>query len=115
AERNEGKAGAPERARTGGRPRKSASRGSRGPAAKPVVIDVHAHVLVPEVMKVTYAGSQHSRAAGPGGLPEPMFQRMTELPLRLKELDATGIDMQGISPSIMQQCTHRPRPPPASA
>jgi aminocarboxymuconate-semialdehyde decarboxylase len=31
---------------------------------------------------------------------------MTELPLRLKEMDATSVDMQVISPSIMQQCSY---------
>jgi aminocarboxymuconate-semialdehyde decarboxylase len=84
---------------------------SRGPTPKPTVIDVHAHVLVPEVMKLTYAHSQYSRAvAGPDGVPEPLLKRMTELPLRLKEMDATGVDIQVISPSIMQQCTYGVEP-----
>jgi aminocarboxymuconate-semialdehyde decarboxylase len=84
---------------------------ARGPAAKPVVIDVHAHVLVPEVVKRTYEQSQYSRAvAGPDGVPEPLFKRMTEVPLRLTEMDATGVDIQVISPSIMQQCTYQMEP-----
>ena len=88
-----------------------ASARSRGPAPRPVVIDVHAHVLVPEVMKRTYQQSQYSRAvAGPGGVPEPLLKRMTELPLRLAEMDATGVDIQVISPSIMQQCTYGVEP-----
>ena len=67
---------------------------------------MHAHVLVPEVVKRTYDQSQYSRAvAGPGGVPEPLYKRMTEIELRLKEMDATGVDIQVISPSIMQQCT----------
>src|SRR5262249_52193292 len=77
---------------------------SGGPAPRPPVTDAHAHVLVPEVMKRTYEDSQYARAvAGPGGVPEPLFQRMTELPLRLREMDATDVDIQVISPSIMQQ------------
>jgi aminocarboxymuconate-semialdehyde decarboxylase len=80
--------------------------------AKPIVIDVHAHMLVPEVMKVTFEHSQYAQSVagkGEGGrpaVPEPLLKRMTELPLRLKEMDATGIDMQVVSPSIMQQCTY---------
>jgi aminocarboxymuconate-semialdehyde decarboxylase len=73
---------------------------------KPIVIDVHAHVLVPEVMKRTFEHSQYARGVAGGGVPEPLFKRMTELPLRLKEMNATGVDMQVISPSIMQQCSY---------
>lgn len=83
-----------------------AAKVSRGPTPKPIVIDVHAHVLVPEVMKRTFEHSQYARGVAGGSVPEPLFQRMTELPLRLKEMEATGVDMQIISPSIMQQCTY---------
>jgi aminocarboxymuconate-semialdehyde decarboxylase len=80
------------------------------------VVDVHAHMLVPEVMKVTFAHSQYAQSVagkGEGGrpaVPEPLLKRMTELPLRIKEMDATGIDMQVVSPSIMQQCTYELEP-----
>src|SRR5256886_5483553 len=89
------------------KPARTTAKQARGPTPKPVVIDVHAHLLVPEAMKRTYAHSQYAHAvAGGGGVPEPLFKRMTELPLRLREMDATGVDMQIISPSIMQQCTY---------
>ena len=92
-------------------PKAAKSAKSRGPAPKPVVIDVHAHVLVPEVMKLTYDHSQYARQmAAAGGMPEPILKRMTEVPLRLKEMDATGVDIQIISPSIMQQCTYSVEP-----
>ena len=43
-------------------------------------------------------------------MPEPLFKRMTEMQLRLDEMDATGVDIQIISPSIMQQCTYGVEP-----
>jgi aminocarboxymuconate-semialdehyde decarboxylase len=86
---------------------------SKGPRGKPVVIDVHAHILVPDVMKVTYGHSQYAHTvAGKGGsggapsMPELLLRRMTEAPLRLAQMDETGVDIQVISPSIMQQCTY---------
>jgi aminocarboxymuconate-semialdehyde decarboxylase len=70
---------------------------------------VHAHILVPDVMKVTYEQSQYAQTVAgksSGGMPEPLLKRMTETPLRLEQMDATGVDIQVISPSIMQQCTY---------
>ena len=99
--------------------RKSAKslRGSKGPSAKPVVIDCHAHILVPEVVDFTYAHSMYAQGvAGKGEsgranmVPEPLFKRMTENALRLADMDATGVDIQIISPSILQQCTYFAEP-----
>jgi aminocarboxymuconate-semialdehyde decarboxylase len=39
-------------------------------------------------------------------MPEPLLRRMTEVPPRLAQMDETGVDIQVISPSIMQQCTY---------
>src|SRR5262249_58650474 len=45
--------------------------------------------------------------SGPAStMAEPLMRRMTEAPLRLKAMDETGVDIQVISPSIMQQCTY---------
>src|SRR5262249_59030907 len=53
---------------------------SQGPAPRPTVIDVHAHVLVPEVMKRTYEDSQYARAvAGAGGGAGPLVARQSEV------------------------------------
>src|SRR5262249_21276586 len=85
---------------------------SRGPTPRPTVIDVHAHVLVPEVMKRTYEDSQYARAvAGPGGGPQPPFPRATQLPRPVPGRQATGVGQHGISPSIMPQSTHWIGPP----
>ena len=60
---------APAKASKPARSRAKAAR-SKCPTPKPTVIDVHAHVLVPDVVKRTYDQSQYSRAvAGPGGVP----------------------------------------------
>jgi aminocarboxymuconate-semialdehyde decarboxylase len=74
---------------------------------------VHAHVLVPEVLAATFSHSQYaSKVAGRGGtgaassMPEALLRRMTEIQPRLDHMDETGIDIQVISPSIMQQCTY---------
>jgi len=85
----------------------------RAPAPKPFVIDFHAHIVVPEVLAFTYGNSMFAQAVAapqqggaPGALPEEMRVRMTDMALRLKEMDAMGVDMQVISPSILQQCTY---------
>jgi len=97
--------------------RAKASARARGPAAKPIVIDVHAHIIVPEVLNFSYEHSMFARAVAEkgrdgrsGGIPEPLMQRMTDMSLRFKDMDATGVDIQVISPSILQQCTYWAEP-----
>jgi len=87
------------------------------PRSKPIVIDVHAHILVPDVMKMTFERSEYAHTvagqSGSGGasrMPEPLLRRMTQVPLRLAQMDETGVDIQVISPSIMQQCTYELEP-----
>jgi len=84
----------------------------KGPSPKPVVIDFHAHIVVPEVLDFAYKDSLFAQAvAGPGAaLAEEFRTRMTDNALRLKEMDAMGVDIQVISPSILQQCTYFAEP-----
>jgi aminocarboxymuconate-semialdehyde decarboxylase len=105
----------PARKAKAGAAKKSAR--ARGPSRKPVVIDVHAHILEPEVLEFTYAHSMFAQAVAgagqggkPEGVPEPLLKRMTTMPLRLADMDAMGVDIQVISPSILQQCTYFAEP-----
>src|SRR5215468_7875524 len=66
----------------------------KGPSPKPVVIDFHAHIVVPEVLDFTYEHSLFAQAvAGPaqGGRPaalgEEFRARMTDMALRLRDMD----------------------------
>jgi aminocarboxymuconate-semialdehyde decarboxylase len=85
--------------------------GRRGRTPKPVVIDVHSHIVVPELLAFARSNSLFAQAAPHAGgradgLAEPLYQRMSDNKLRLKDMDAMGIDMQVISPSILQQCVY---------
>jgi aminocarboxymuconate-semialdehyde decarboxylase len=95
--------------------KRKTSRAARGPAKKPIVIDFHAHIAVPEVLEFSYAHSEFAKASqGAGGKPqaiaEPFLLRMTDMQLRFKDMDAMGVDIQVISPSILQQCTYWAEP-----
>ncbi len=88
-----------------------------GRRRKPVVIDFHAHLAVPEVLKITYERSMFAKAVAKktaggkaAGLARPAMERMTDMALRFREMDAMGIDVQVISPSILHQCTYWAEP-----
>lgn len=79
-------------------------------AAKPLVIDFHAHVATEEVFAATYKlsviGKLRAKAEGIHPMPEGQMARMTELATRLADMDVMGVDIQVISPSILHQCTY---------
>jgi len=104
-------------ARAKAKSRAAKSSRPKGPSPKPVVIDFHAHIVVPEVLDFTYEHSLFAQAvAGPaqGGRPaalgEEFRARMTDMALRLRDMDQMGVDIQVISPSILQQCTYFAEP-----
>jgi aminocarboxymuconate-semialdehyde decarboxylase len=84
---------------------------------KPIVIDFHAHFAVPEVMDFTYENSVFAKALAKKGagdkpqqLPEPLLTRLLDNSLRIKEMDKMGVDIQVVSPTILQQCTYFAEP-----
>jgi aminocarboxymuconate-semialdehyde decarboxylase len=89
----------------------------KGSAPKPVVIDFHAHIVVPELLDFAYDRSLFAQAVAgpaqagrPAALGEEFRSRMTDMALRLSDMDRMGVDIQVISPSILQQCTYFAEP-----
>jgi aminocarboxymuconate-semialdehyde decarboxylase len=85
----------------------------KGPRAKPPVIDFHAHFMNQEVFDATYSlsvlGRMRASAEKAGAVrafPNAQIERMTDLALRLKDMDAMGVDIQVVSPNILHQCTY---------
>ena len=83
------------------------------PRRRPVVIDLHAHMMTQAVFDATYQlsilGRMRSQSGAPGAVrpfPEAQIRRMTDLSLRLEAMDEMGVDIQVISPNILHQCTY---------
>ncbi|MDB5642746.1 MAG: Amidohydrolase [Hyphomicrobiales bacterium] len=78
---------------------------------KPVIIDFHAHSMTQAVFDATYGRSilGQLRAQGDGSVrayPQQQIDKMTNLSLRLAEMDQMGVDIQVVSPNILHQCTY---------
>lgn len=97
--------------------RRPGARKPAGRAAKrsplPTVIDMHGHMVMPDVLATTYQHSMYAKStqsARPDGSPEPLpegpMRLMTDMAVRLRKMDEMGIDIQVVSPSILHQCTY---------
>lgn len=78
---------------------------------KPVIIDFHAHSTTQAVFDATYGRSilGQLRAQADGSVrayPQQQIDKMTNLSLRLEEMDRMGVDIQVVSPNILHQCTY---------
>lgn len=94
-------------------PNEGSTTNAKGPARKPVVIDIHAHIVVREVLDFAYQHSMFAQGVAekgegghPQGIPEMFLTPMMDMNRRLKDMDEMGVDMQVVSPSILQQCTY---------
>jgi aminocarboxymuconate-semialdehyde decarboxylase len=86
--------------------------GRKGPTPKPTVIDVHSHTVVPELVEFAKPASLFARlvGSGPPGIYDFAIKCMTDTEQRLKDMDAMGIDIQVLSPSVLQQCVYFAEP-----
>lgn len=92
--------------------RKSAA-GVKRRASKPVVIDMHGHMVMPDILAATYRHSLRAQSAQAArtdaaaeSLPEAVVRLMSDMAVRIERMDKAGIDIQVVSPSILHQCTY---------
>lgn len=80
---------------------------------RPLTIDCHAHIVVPEVFEITAKHGLHARLGlkGRTSLGAAAESRITMAKMvgtkdRLADMDRMGIDIQVVSPSIVHQSTY---------
>lgn len=92
---------------------------TRRPArrSKPLVVDCHGHIVIPEVFEETRKFSLHARiglgnriSLGNAARSKGAFERMVKPGLRLADMDRMGIDIQIVSPSLIHQNTEAIEP-----
>jgi aminocarboxymuconate-semialdehyde decarboxylase len=82
-----------------------------------IVIDVHAHLMVPEVYSATSAHSLFVKSFADGSMSEAakknaeqriayVLRSMSDVNDRIALMDAMGVDMQVLSSSLVHQCTY---------
>ena len=76
-----------------------------------LIIDFHAHFTLQDVLDQTMGASLYGRMQQAMGLGAQVIapahmERMTNMAVRLADMDKMRLDMQVISPSILQQCTY---------
>ena len=81
-------------------------------ARRPFIIDFHAHIVSPELFKLTQDHTLHARiglgkktSLGDAKASRETMKRMVDPKVRLKDLDRMGIDIQVISPSLIHHNT----------
>lgn len=80
---------------------------------RPLTIDCHAHIVVPEVFALTAKHGLHARiglkgktSLGPARESEAIMQKMLGTKKQLADMDRMEIDIQVISPSIVHFNTY---------
>lgn len=96
---------------------KRGTAGRKAPAVikprRPLTVDCHAHIVVPEVFEITAKHGLHARlglkgrtSLGPARESRITMAKMVGTKERLADMDRMGIDIQVISPSIVHQSTY---------
>jgi aminocarboxymuconate-semialdehyde decarboxylase len=91
------------------------------PRRWPCAIDMHAHLMIPEMYRITGPHSMFVKSNTDPDMSEAakkvvrdrdafIESRMSDTTERLARMDAMGVDMQVLSSSLVQQCTYWAEP-----